>query len=194
MDGTGSGGEAVVQGRGGGGRNSIFYRYAAWPLKGRRLGLLVALVAAGVGMWRQLATPPETIVGRPHLVDGDSFTLNGFEIRMLGIDAPEGRQSCTRDGRSWPCGEAAREHLQGMIGNREVRCEVDRRDQHTRVLATCKVGMENLNRAMVRDGFAVGFGKFYQDEEKAARNARRGIWAGEFERPQDWRRERGIGR
>lgn len=186
----------VVHGRGGGGRydSRIFYRYASWPLKGRRLGLLVALVAAGVGLWRQLAPVPETLVGRPQLVDGDSFTLNGSEVRMLGIDAPEGRQTCSRDGRSWPCGEAARSHLQSMIGNREVRCEVDRRDQHARVLATCRVGMENLNRAMVRDGFAVGFGTYYQDEERAARAAKRGIWAGEFERPQDWRRERGIGR
>lgn len=180
-------------GRGGRG-GPIFYRHAAWPLKGRRLGLLVALVAAGVGLWRQLATPPELVVGRAQVIDGDSLTLSGYEVRMLGIDAPEGRQTCTRDGRAWACGDAARDHLGSMIGNREVTCEVDRRDQHSRVLATCKVGTENLNRAMVRSGFAVGFGTFYKDEEAAARSARRGIWAGEFERPQDWRRERGIGR
>jgi endonuclease YncB( thermonuclease family) len=40
---------------------------------------------------------------------------------------------------------------------------------------------------MVEEGFAVAFGA-YQIEEAAARSARRGIWASEFERPQEWRR------
>jgi endonuclease YncB( thermonuclease family) len=40
---------------------------------------------------------------------------------------------------------------------------------------------------MVEEGFAVAFGA-YQSEEAAARSARRGIWASEFERPQEWRR------
>jgi endonuclease YncB( thermonuclease family) len=40
---------------------------------------------------------------------------------------------------------------------------------------------------MVAEGLAVAFGA-YKSEEAQARSARRGLWASEFERPQDWRR------
>ena len=39
---------------------------------------------------------------------------------------------------------------------------------------------------MVAGGHAVAYGA-YQLEERAARNAGRGIWSSRFERPADWR-------
>ena len=63
----------------------------------------------------QSLPPGGTVEGQPRLVDGDSFFLNGTEVRMVGIDAPEGRQTCERQGRSWPCGEEARKHLAGLL-------------------------------------------------------------------------------
>jgi endonuclease YncB( thermonuclease family) len=40
----------------------------------------------------------------------------------------------------------------------------------------------------VKAGWAVAYGDF-EAEEQAARTEKAGIWAGTFERPQDWRRQ-----
>jgi endonuclease YncB( thermonuclease family) len=133
------------------------------------------------------------VEGTANLTDGDSFHIKGIEIRMLGIDAPEGRQTCERNGRTWPCGEEARRHLQSLIGNNTVRCEGNELDQHGRMLGTCTAGGRDLNREMVASGFAVAFGRQYTREEDAARRSGAGLWSGTFQRPQDWRRDHGVG-
>lgn len=131
--------------------------------------------------------------GYPRLVDGDSFFLDGSEVRLKGIDAPEGEQWCQRDGRPWACGEAARAALKGFVGGAPIRCHSAERDQHGRYLAVCTAGSgRELNRAMVETGLAVDYGG-YRREETAARLARRGLWGSTFERPRDWRRRNGIG-
>ena len=43
---------------------------------------------------------------------------------------------------------------------------------------------------MVETGQAVAYGD-HEDLEQSARAARRGIWAGDFERPQAWRQRQG---
>jgi endonuclease YncB( thermonuclease family) len=136
--------------------------------------------------------PADPVRGHPRLVDGDSFSLAGEEVRLVGIDAPEGRQTCMRNQKSWPCGEDARRELARLIAGRVVVCRAAERDQHGRLLGICSVGDQVLNRDMVASGLALAYGN-YEKEEAAARAARRGLWAGEFERPKAWRRQHGGG-
>ena len=124
-------------------------------------------------------------------IDGDSFHLGGDEVRLSGIDAPEGRQTCEKDGRSWACGEEAKRRLLGLVGGRELACDVEDRDQHGRLLAVCRGGGTDINRWMVEQGWAVSYGR-YLDAEREAERSRRGIWAGRFERPRQWR-DRNMG-
>ena len=59
-----------------------------------------------------------------------------------------------------------------------------------RVIAVCFKGAVNLNAWMVEQGWAVAFRKYgidYIAQEDEARLARRGMWAGSFEMPWDWR-------
>jgi endonuclease YncB( thermonuclease family) len=119
-------------------------------------------------------------------VDGDSFHLGSDEVRLVGIDAPEGRHTCTKGGKAWPCGEEARRRLTGLVGGRPIDCDVEDRDQHGRLLAVCQVGGIDINRWMVEQGWAVSYGR-YLDAERTAERAERGIWASEFERPRAWR-------
>src|SRR5262245_59324026 len=60
--------------------------------------------------WRE-AAPPRLAL-RVHVIDGDSLRTGSEEIRLVGIDAPELRQTC-RDGqdREWSCGRAAKARL-----------------------------------------------------------------------------------
>jgi endonuclease YncB( thermonuclease family) len=155
---------------------------------------LLALDLAAAALSRCGPTVVEgKIEGRPRWVDGDSFFLGQTEVRMKGIDAPEGRQTCTRDGREWRCGEDAKRALQRLAGNQPISCEIHSTDQHGRRLATCYAASgANLNAGMVADGLAVAFGS-YEREEREAKAARRGLWGSEFERPQDWRRRNNAG-
>jgi endonuclease YncB( thermonuclease family) len=150
--------------------------------------LIVLGIAAAILSRCMPAAIEGSLEGRPRLVDGDSFFIGSTEVRMQGIDAPEGRQTCTRDGSEWRCGEDAKRTLQRLTGGQPIRCDIHSTDQHNRRLATCYAATgTNLNAEMVAQGYAVAFGA-YEAEERQAKSARRGLWGAEFERPQDWRR------
>jgi hypothetical protein len=58
------------------------------------------------------------------------------------------------------------------------------------MLAICSANGENLNAWMVREGLALAYVQYsreYVSEEAAAREQRKGIWAGAFVAPWDWR-------
>ncbi|PWW04516.1 endonuclease YncB(thermonuclease family) [Hoeflea marina] len=149
------------------------------------LGLIfgLALAVAWLG-----ETGGGSLSGRARLVDGDTLEIGGRRVRLSGIDAPEYRQTCRRDGAPYPCGEAARAALGRLIAGREVTCELGGRDRYRRHLARCTSVGTDLNRAMVLSGHAVSHDG-YRLEEARARAAGAGIWAGEFERPEAWRAE-----
>ena len=137
----------------------------------------------------------EEVDGRPSVIDGDSLRLDGREIRLFGIDAPEGRQTCERaDGSAWPCGREAGAVLKRLVSATAVICQGRDEDRYGRLVATCVAEETDLGAEMVRRGMAVAYrahSTSYTDEENEARDARRGIWAGRFEKPWDWREKHG---
>ena len=135
---------------------------------------------------RQSGDVPNHISGRARVIDGDSLHVGGIEVRLQGIDAPEGRQNCRRFGKSWPCGQRSAGKLKSLTRRAQLSCEVSKQDRYGRLLATCHVGRKNINREMVAQGWAVSYGR-YKREEAKARQGKRGIWVGEFERPRAWR-------
>jgi endonuclease YncB( thermonuclease family) len=128
--------------------------------------------------------------GKAIVNDGDTLTLGAERIRLSGIDAPEYAQICQRSGADYACGRRARQALVDLIGGRAVSCDGWRRDRYGRFLGDCKAGDVDLNRALVAAGWAVAYGG-YEAEERQARSAKAGLWAGGFDRPQDWRRTHG---
>jgi endonuclease YncB( thermonuclease family) len=142
---------------------------------------LVALVAARLEQFNTLKP-----IGAAKVGDGDSLELAGERIRLRGIDAPELTQVCRAGSRDYPCGRMARDALGQLAGAGQVSCEGWERDRYGRLLALCSAGGVELNREQVALGWAVAYGD-YRREETSARAARRGMWAGEFERPSEWR-------
>ncbi len=136
------------------------------------------------------AAPPETVAGRVEVTDGDSFEIGGARIRLNAIDAPEGRQTCVRNGAIWQCGEAAAAKLRSLVAGREVVCTRKDTDSYGRMVAVCRSGAADLGAEMVSAGLALAYrqyGNDYVAEEDAARAARRGLWAGEFTPPWEYR-------
>ncbi|MBY0360620.1 MAG: thermonuclease family protein [Phreatobacter sp.] len=124
--------------------------------------------------------------GYARIVDGDSLVVAGVEVRLFGIDAPELFQRCTREGRDVRCGRESARSLIAMVAGQSLACERRDIDQYGRTIAVCRVEDVDLGRAQVLSGHAVAYGAYYQDEA-SARTARRGLWAGEFVRPREWR-------
>jgi endonuclease YncB( thermonuclease family) len=158
--------------------------------------LLLALLAVGFGATGGAAAQ-ERIAGRPKIVDGDSFAIGTVGVRLFGVDAPEGRQACTRGGREWRCGDAAAAELRRLVGSRDVTCVRRDEDDYGRIVAVCRAGTTDLGAAMVRAGLAVAYRRYssdYVDEEREAQAARRGVWAGEFAAPEAFRRDERAGR
>jgi endonuclease YncB( thermonuclease family) len=155
--------------------------------------VLSVFVVAALTLGTETAcVPQERLSGRADVTDGDSFELGSTSVRLFGIDAPEGRQSCTRGGRDWACGNDAARRLRSLIGDRTVSCVRRDVDDYGRTVAVCRSGGVDLAEEMVRSGFATAYRRYstdYVDEENEARSARRGIWAGEFTAPERYRRD-----
>jgi endonuclease YncB( thermonuclease family) len=158
------------------------------------LWLLIAVAAVTALAIRHALQGPQarrSFGGYARIVDGDSLVVAGIEVRLHGIDAPELFQRCSREGREVRCGRESARALIAMVAGQPLTCEQRDIDRYGRTVALCRVEDVDLGRAQVLAGHAVAYGAYYQ-EEAMARAARRGLWAGEFMRPREWRdRHRG---
>jgi endonuclease YncB( thermonuclease family) len=133
------------------------------------------------------------ITGVPRILDGDTIEIDGTKIRLLGIDAPETHplQFCLDPaGERWDCGVTARDELVEHVGASPWTCHPSHLDRYKRTLAACEVNGEDIQQWLVRSGWAMSFVRYshaYDADEKAARDAGSGIWAGAFIAPWDWR-------
>lgn len=130
--------------------------------------------------------------GKPRIIDGDTIEIAGERIRLHGIDAPESKQTCQRaDGSEYLCGEMATFVLAEIIETHWITCKGETLDRYERRIATCFAGPYDINAAMVQRGWALAYrhySKLYINEEQEARSEMRGMWAGAFVNPWEWRR------
>lgn len=164
---------------------------------GRKRSLIrdILLTAVLLGLMALVVTRVDEanrtfLAGHFRVVDGDTLVLGEERIRLLGIDAPELSQICVDGEAQRNCGQDAREQLASMVTDAGVQCSGHSKDKYGRLLAICTAGERDLNAAMVRSGNAVSYGA-YEDEERFAKAERRGLWAGTFDLPQDWRKQHG---
>lgn len=143
---------------------------------GSLLGILMLIFAGylGTSHLQKTETPVQLlpqIVGRvQHVIDGDTFNLQGYAIRLWGIDAPE---------RDTAYGSGATQTLQQLVRGRTLTCQpVDR--SYERLVASCSMDGRDLSQVMVRLGWARDLpnksGRRYQADEADARKAQRGLW------------------
>jgi endonuclease YncB( thermonuclease family) len=151
----------------------------------RRLSLAFLLVSAPV-----LAAEP--ITGCASVSDGDTLIIRDTKIRLHGVDAPESAQLCQdAAGKDYRCGQKAALALAERIGEATLSCESRDTDRYGRTVAVCHKGSEDLNGWMVAQGYAIAYQRYstnYLQQELTAKALKRGIWAGTFDPPSDWRR------
>lgn len=148
---------------------------------------LLGLLAGSCSM--TAAADGLTITGKARVLDGDTVVIGKQHIRLRGIDAPEREQLCwPYSGGTAACGRQAATVLKGLIKDQPVSCAVVDTDRYGRSVALCRAGKTDLNREMVRSGWAVAYWTDdFTAEEKEAKAAKRGIWAMRFKDPADYR-------
>src|SRR3954452_17343178 len=131
------------------------------------------------------------ISGVPKIREGDQVTIGSTRIRLGGIDAPAVDQLCLNNaGERWTCGVAARDALIKHVGNKSWTCHACTVDRRGRTVARCEDEGENIQKWMPANGWALAFVRLsrdYEADEKAAREAKAGMWQGAFIAPWDWR-------
>jgi endonuclease YncB( thermonuclease family) len=131
------------------------------------------------------------ISGVPKIRDGDQVVIGSSRIRLGGIDAPSVDQLCLNNtGERWTCGVAARDELIHHTDKKSWTCHVERADRRGRNVARCTVDGEDIQKWLVSSGWALAYTRFshdYEADEKAAREAKAGMWQGAFIAPWDWR-------
>lgn len=159
----------------------VFFSRAKSLMRVISLASLAAIAGAA-----QAAMVSESV----RVIDGDTLELSGQVIRLHGIDAPETAQRCgTSD-----CGKDATRALSAMVQATRLSCDTRDTDKYGRLIAVCSADGRDVNAAMVRQGWAVAYTAYSEDyvaEERAARQAKRGIWRnGTPQMPWDYRAAR----
>lgn len=132
------------------------------------------------------------ITGTAKVRDGDTVLIGTSRIRLGAIDAPSVDQLCLNSkGERWTCGAAARDELIKHTDNKTWTCHAgSAADRRGRIVARCEVDGEDIQKWIVRSGWALSYARFshdYDADEKAARDAKAGMWQGAFIAPWDWR-------
>ncbi len=182
---------------------------AAWYVWGEDLGIPVPGGAGGSVIAEAPSEPslpsgpseaeavptPATVdglKGTATVIDADTLDIHSERIRLVGVDAPESGQKCKdANGVFVRCGSEAANALDAWINRNPVSCVSEGKDRYQRVLGKCSVRGQSIQDWLVRNGHAVAY-RTYSTEfvpaELAARDAKAGMWSGEFVMPWDWRK------
>ena len=144
----------------------------------------------------------EEITGYAKVIDGDTIKIKGTKIRLYGIDAPESKQICSKPwlslhiitfNKDYECGVKTTNFLKKFVKNEILVCEKKSIDRYKRVIAICYKKKKDINSWLVRNGLAVAYTKYskkYIINQNDAKKEKKGLWAGNFEMPWEWRKKR----
>ncbi len=143
------------------------------------------------------------IYGTPKIIDGDTVHINTKKIRLEGIDAPEIKQQCKKPflkisviigfqfSKNYSCGVTSKIKLINKINNSKINCISSSKDRYKRYLAVCYKDKINLNKWLVKNGYAVAYKRYSKDyvkDEEFAKENKLGLWQGSFMMPEKWRK------
>ncbi len=118
------------------------------------------------------------------VLDGDTFNIvsrdgKSYQVRMLGVEAPEIRQNF---------GDRSQKSLSDLILGKEATVILRKKDSTGRYIGTVYAGGEDVNFLQIETGMARYFGqsgyepmkgdrKSYEQAEQTAQAERKGLWA-----------------
>ncbi|WP_162937334.1 thermonuclease family protein [Indioceanicola profundi] len=150
-------------------------------------------VAAAVlwGIFAAGAAAQDVLTGPAIAVEGDRLTIEGQEIRLYGIDAPDRGQKCVSGrGVEYDCFEMSRLALERLLQAGSPTCTMLPGAKDDGRLARCTVNGHDIGAFQVLAGWAMSYRRIapdYAKQEALAMSRRRGLWTGRAEAPWIWR-------
>ena len=95
------------------------------------------------------------------------------------------------DEKKYQCGVRSKEFLVSLITDKPVRFVHKDVDRYKRIVAECFVNNINLNKELVKNGWALAYRDYsndYVDDENFAKENNLGMWKGTFIEPKKWRK------
>jgi endonuclease YncB( thermonuclease family) len=123
------------------------------------------------------------------IIDGDTLHIGRRIYNLSGIDAPELGQRCMKENKEWRCGLEAALALRKLAAFGTVTCTS--KSKRTVVTGLCQIEGKDLGEVMLGQGYAVAVTDAlpnYRSAEAAAKDAKLGLWRGDFIAPKDWRK------
>ncbi|WP_169732854.1 thermonuclease family protein [Azospirillum halopraeferens] len=157
------------------------------------MAVLIALpaLAEPAAAGRTANHPNHRLTGAAVALEGDLLSVAGTPVRLMGIDAPDPGQICrNRYGSPFDCHRIATGVLAALVEGNEVDCTIAERDRNGLFIGECRVRGFDLGGAMVARGWAFTYRSLtstYQKSEAYAQSKRLGLWAGQVEKPWQWR-------
>lgn len=167
----------------------------------RFIPLILTVLALAIIAARQPAEgqsrydPFQTLQGPARAVSGDVVSVNGRQIRLHGLDAPDPGQTCVNARRqTYDCGQAAQQMLAYLVRGRTFQCTLFSRLTGGQEVGVCQANGHDLGAAMVARGWAYSdraLSNRYEGMEARAQTRRMGVWAGRHQRPWVYRQQQG---
>ncbi|WP_027054469.1 hypothetical protein [Mesorhizobium erdmanii] len=133
-----------------------------------------------------LAMPPKpkmpddwngTKLFQPVATAAGLIEAKGYSVAVSGIDVVPQDETCTTDGKSWPCGIRARTAFRALLRGRAVVCTVPPEGGRERIAAECRIGKQNVGQWLVENGWArAAKGGPYVEAGEKAQSAKKGIF------------------
>lgn len=143
----------------------------------RLLIIILCAVLSGCAFEANNKSDPSPRVRVVGVVDGDTVKVltadnTQLRVRLYGIDAPESRQ---------PYGQAAKQHLSGLIFGRDVGLTITGVDLYGRSIGIIILDGTDINLEMIRAGMAWCYRRYcdnpkYIEAEKTAKATKIGLW------------------
>ncbi|MBZ9796733.1 thermonuclease family protein [Mesorhizobium sp. ES1-4] len=101
----------------------------------------------------------------------------GYSVAVSGIDVVRQDETCTTDGKSWPCGVRARTAFRAFLRGRAVVCLVPPEGGRDLIAAKCRIGKQDVGQWLVENGWArAARGGPYVEAGDKAQSAKKGIF------------------
>ena len=124
------------------------------------------------------------ISGKAKVIDGDTIKINKKKIRLFGIDAPENKQVCKKIylsffifnfQKDYKCGEKSTLALIKKLKDKKVKCVLEQnKDKYKRNIGICYVDNQDINKWLVKNGYALAYRRYSSKYRKRVVNPKKG--------------------
>jgi endonuclease YncB( thermonuclease family) len=133
-----------------------------------------------------LAMPPKpempedwkgTPLHRPVVSESGRFESKGYIVAIAGTESVPADTMCDYEGKSWSCGVRARTAFRSFLRGRAPTCAVPPEADREIVMASCRMGKQDIGAWLVANGWAhAAAGSPYVEAGEKAKADKKGIF------------------